>query len=108
MKYYSEITKRFYDEVEALEKDEKAIRVKEAEKAQLEKAKKAERASRAKELNEALAEAEKATDKARKLMSAFLKDYGSYHTSIKREGKEAEDAWNSIFRSFWNALDDFI
>ena len=107
MKYYSEVTKRFYDNVEALEKDETAIKRKEEERAQLEKAKKAERASRAKELNEAIAEAEKAAEKARKLMADFLKDYGSYHTSIKRENKKG-DTYSSLFDLFWDTLNDFI
>lgn len=106
MKYYSEIDGGFYDTMDALIKAEQAIKEKEAAKEAKEKAKKAERASRAKELNEAIEEAEKAADKARKLMSAFLKDYGSYHTSIKREGKVKDT--ESLFDLFWDTLNDFI
>lgn len=107
MKYFSEVTGALYDTKEDLINDENKIKMEQIKKEQAEKEKKEKRASRAKELNEAIAEAEKAAEKARKLMADFLKDYGSYHTSIKRENKK-EDTCSSLFDLFWDTLNDFI
>ena len=104
MKYYSQLDGTLYNSIEELAKAEKSIKEKEAAKKAAEKAKKEERASRAKELNDAIAEAEKATNKAQKLLSAFLKDYGSYHTSIKRQNQKDI----SLLDLFWDTLNSFI
>lgn len=108
MKYFSELDGALYDSLEELTAAEKSIKEKEAKKAAAEKAKKEARASRAKELNEAIAEAEKATKKAQKLMTDFLKDYGSYHTSIKRKDNKEDKETYDIFDLFWETLNDFI
>ena len=43
---------------------------------------KADRAQRAKEVTEAIKAANEATEKANKLLSAFVKDYGSFKTTL--------------------------
>ena len=60
--------------------------------------KKAERASRAKEVDEAIKAAEKANQKARTLLNAFLKDYGSYHETY-RDGDMI--SLKDIFNFYW-------
>lgn len=88
MKYYSEITKELYDSKEDLTKAEV-----EATKA------KADRSNRAKEVTEALKAANEATKKANDLLAAFVKDYGSFKTTIKDE-----DGAPGL-TSFWNLFD---
>ena len=89
MKYYSELTKTLYDTKEDLIKAE----------TELTKTK-AQRADRAKEVTEALKAANVATKKANELLSAFVKDYGSFKTTIKDADVSPE--------SFWSVLDNFL
>lgn len=77
MKYYSEILKKLYDTKEALVEAE----------AEQTKAK-ADRAERAKEVTEALKAATEAQKKANQLMREFVKDYGSFKTTIKSDDVE--------------------
>lgn len=90
MKFYSELTKKLYDTQEDLQKAE--IEVTKS---------KADRAERAKEVEKALKEANEASKKANKLLQEFVKDYGSFKTTIKDENVDA----NSIF---WDVFDKFI
>lgn len=83
MKYYSELTKKIYDSENELLEAEKALTES-----------KDKRAARAKEVEEALKVAREAQKKANDLLSAFVKDYGSFKTTVK-------DA-NSFF---WDWLD---
>ena len=114
MKYYSESTRLLYDtEKEALEAEKALTEKREAEeKAKAQK--KAERATRAKEVNEALKAADEANVKARNLLNAFLKDYGSYHTTIHEEttpeglfkrhsifSDELNDLFTNAFKGFF-------
>lgn len=82
MKYYSEITKQFYDNVEACalaEKLEKGkIAKQEAEKKVLAE-KKAERAKEVTEAYKAVREAQKNYDELR---NKFVQDYGYFHMSF--------------------------
>lgn len=91
MKYYSELTKNLYDSKDELIKAETEVT----------KAK-ADRAERAKEVTEALKAATEANKKADDLLKAFVKDYGSFKTTIK-----GEDA-NVRFPSFWDLFDKFV
>lgn len=82
MKYYSEITKQFYDDADACATAEDAaktaIEKQEAEK----KALAEEKAARAKEVTEAykaVREAQKAYDELR---NKFVRDYGYFHMSF--------------------------
>ena len=90
MKFYSELTKKLYDTQEDLQKAEITLTKS-----------KADRAERAKEVEKALREANEASKKANKLLQEFVKDYGSFKTTIKDENVDA----NSIF---WDVFDKFI
>lgn len=79
MKYYSEITKDVYETVEALEEAE----TKKKEELAILEQEKAEKKRRAEEVSAAFAEVKEAQAKASKLLDAFCKDYGAYHTTVK-------------------------
>ena len=92
---YSEKTKQKYDSVEACEIAERewdALQEKKKEEARI---KAEERKTRAKEVEDAFKFAAEAQKKANELLNAFLKDYGSYHTTMK-------DAPVSIWDAFFN------
>lgn len=91
MKYYSEITKKLYDEKDALIKAEV-----EATKA------KSDRAEKAKEVTELLKAANEATKKANKALADFVKEYGSFKTTIKDEDVDVNKS------SFWDIFDRFL
>ena len=91
MKYYSEITKKLYDDKDALVKAEV-----EATKA------KTDRAQKAKEVTELIKKANEATKAANKALNDFVKEYGSFKTTIKDQ-----DVDNN-FGSFWDVFDKFM
>ena len=99
MKYFSEITEKVYNTPEELETAEKEVL--DDQKAQEEKS--AKRAERAKEVEEAYAKAADVKEQADKLLNEFLKDYGSFHTTLKKPIKRINifDDW---FNSFFNIL----
>lgn len=81
MKYYSDITKKFYDTVKECEKAETDYKAsKEKEKAAKEK-KAAERKKRASEVEDAYFAMIEAQNVYNKLKNEFIKDYGYYHVS---------------------------
>ena len=83
MKYYSEITKNHYDtEKQCLDAEATAIAKANEEKAKLEALKK-ERADRAKEVEDALKAANEAEKHAHELLTKFVNDYGSFHSTIR-------------------------
>ena len=89
MKYYSEITKQLYDDKDALIKAEV-----EATKA------KTDRAEKAKEVTELIKKANEATKAANKALSEFVKEYGSFKTTIKDDDVNVN--------SFWDIFDKFM
>lgn len=78
MKYWSEITNKKYDSIDALQKAQAEV-VK--AKAIADK-KKIARESRAKEVEKAFKDAREAQKKAEKVLTNFCKDYGTFHTSL--------------------------
>lgn len=93
MKYYSDLTKKLYD----TEKD--------LQKAEIELTKsKADRAEKAKEVTEAIKAANEATKKANKMLSDFVKEYGSFKTTLTDDDVDA----NSVRDSFWDVFDRFL
>ncbi len=94
MKYFSDVTKKTYETVEALEKAEAEAN---ASKKADEK-KREERSKRAKEVEDAFKSAREAEKGAEELLSKFCKDYGSYHTTVT-------EPLTSLFDSF---LDSFL
>lgn len=97
MKYFSEVLNKTFDtEKECLKAEQEAVAAK--KKIELEeKAKKEARAARAAEVDQALKDARTADKKADELLRAFVKDYGSYHTTLK----DADAYIPSIFDLFF-------
>ena len=95
MKYYSEQLNKLFNTSEELKAAEDKVnaakKAEEKKKAQL----KAQRETRAKEVEDAFKVAYDYTKKANELLNAFVKDYGSYHTTLK-------DAPVSIWDVFFN------
>lgn len=89
MKFYSEITKDLYDTKEALIEAEVA-----ATKA------KSDRAEKAKEVTELLKKANEAQKEANKALKEFVKEYGSFKTTIKDDDVDVKynfwDLWNKF------------
>lgn len=90
MKFYSEITKKLYDSKDELVKAEVA-----ATKA------KSDREVKAKEVTELLKAANEATKKANDALRDFIKEYGSFKTTIKNEDAGVND-------SFWDLFDKLM
>lgn len=90
MKYYSQITNKLYDDKDALIKAEV-----EATKA------KNDRAEKAKEVTELLKAANEATKKANDALREFIKEYGSFKTTIKSED-------TGVRSDFWDLFDKLM
>ena len=89
MKYYSEITKKLYDSKDELIKAEV-----EATKA------KTDRATKAKEVTELIKKANEATRVANKALTDFVKEYGSFKTTIKDEDVDVKSDFFDLFYKF--------
>jgi predicted ribosome quality control (RQC) complex YloA/Tae2 family protein len=96
MKYFSEETKKTYDTVEELEEAENKLAEIKKEKEE----KLALRGERAKEVEEAFKEVKVAQDKANDLLDQFLKDYGTYHSTIRVPVHD-------LFSTIWDRFFDF-
>ena len=92
MKYYSDLTKKLYD-------TEKQLKAAEIEVTKS----KANRAERAKEVTEALKAANEATNKANKLLAQFVKDYGSFKTTLTDKDVDLK-AFNNSFSKYFTDL----
>ncbi len=92
MKYYSDLTKKLYD-------TEKQLKAAEIEVTKS----KADRAERAKEVTEALKTANEATNKANKLLAQFVKDYGSFKTTLTYKDVDLK-AFNNSFSKYFTDL----
>lgn len=99
MKYYSEVTKQFYNSEEECVKAEEVLleekRAIEAEKLKLAN----ERKERAAEIEQARDEYLAAREKYNTLVNNFCRDFGSYHYSIKSVD-DANDLYNTFLRLF--------
>ena len=90
MKYYSEVTKNLYDSKEELvEAEVKATKAK------------SDRAEKAKKVTEAIKEATEATKKANELLDEFVKEYGSFKTTIKNKDADIKNSFVNIFDMFF-------
>ena len=109
MKYYSEITNKVYNDTNELVADEireqKAIE--ERQKAIQEKKEKLQvlqeqRAERAKQIEEAYRIADKAQQDADKLLSDFLKDYKTFHSTATfvKPRLTFFNMWDRFFNEF--------
>lgn len=81
MKIYSEITKKFYDDIEACEKAEKDFKTEEEKRIAKQNQLSEEKKARANEVNEAYKAVREAQKHYDKLKNDFIKDYGYFHMS---------------------------
>ena len=88
-KYYSDVTKKFYDVSEDAEKAE----AKEAEKNALELKKKEEKTAKAKEIEKAYQDYIDAYKHYLELRTAFIDDYGSFHMTYRNNVPKVFDSW---------------
>ena len=82
MKYYSEITKQFYDNADACTLAEKLEKEKIAEQEAEKKALTEAKATRAKEVTEAYKAVREAQKNYDELRNKFVQDYGYFHMSF--------------------------
>ena len=94
MKYYSDLTKKLYETEKQLKDAEIALTKS-----------KADRAQRAKEVTEALKAANEASKKANKLLSDFVKDYGSFKTTLTDKDVDVKALSNSFSNYFADLFD---
>lgn len=105
MKYYSDVTQRFYDNAEACVKAEKdAIAAQEKEKKEKERLAN-ERKTRAAEVEDARKAMVAAQKKYQEVLEAFIKQFGSYHLSL--DGEDAKAASHTLFDLFNPILFNF-
>ena len=108
MKYFSEKTRRFYDDVELCKKEEAAFDERQAKLEAERKALAEARKERAKEIEDAYKEMQDMNKAARaaerhylELRNKFVKDYGSFHMTVS----QAEQAPNELdFNDLFNML----
>ena len=102
MKYVDEYTNKMYDNANdciAAEKEYVAMKQK---KQQEQEQKAAERKARAAEVEEARKAMNTAQHKYHEVLEAFIKDYGSYHLSLK--GEDAENFIVPTLFDFFNRI----
>lgn len=98
MKYYSDITKKFYDtQGECVKAEAEAKQKADKEKYEKEKAA-AERKARAQEVEDARKTMVVARSKYAELLEAFTRDYHTYHLSLT--GDDAKKAAPTLFDIF--------
>lgn len=97
MKFYSDITKRFYEDVKSLEKEEKEF----AQESATKKKKAEEKKKRAEEVTQAFKLAEDQKKKATELRNKFIEDYGSFYVSYNTiaEPDWFSEDWFSLLRT---------
>lgn len=82
MKYYSELTKNFYDSSDECEKAEEKARLALKKAEEEKKAKNEARTAAAKEVENALKAVKEAKKNYNKVLTDFCNTYGTYHCSI--------------------------
>ena len=101
MKYYSENTRKFYDNEQECAQAEieynKKLAAEKAKKEELSNARKT-RANEVEEAYKAVLEAQKVY---REKLNAFVKDYGSFHMTLKTGEDNPFNLFESFFDRFW-------
>lgn len=99
MKYYSDVTKQLYDSEKACADAEAALLRKKKEEEEAAK-KSQERKARAEAIDISYNKLRAAQAEYSKLVSEFVKDYGSYHKTYSNAGND--DTLNSLFSVFFD------
>lgn len=99
MRYYSELTKRFYDEAKECEKAEEAFKEEKAKKEAEALQKSTARKEAAKKVEEAYEKVVAAQKEYRKVLSEFCKEHGSFHMTLDKDGilNWMDSFWESWF-----------
>lgn len=99
MKIYSEITKKFYDDVKSCEEAEANLKAEQEKKLAEQKKLSEEKSARAKEVSDAYKEVRDAQKKYETLKNQFIKDYGYFHMSYyDPEAKNTFSIFEDLFR----------
>lgn len=98
MKYYSDKLNKLFDTEKELEKAEQEAKIKAYKEKQEKEAKAAERKARAAEVEEARKTMVAAQKKYQEVLEAFIRDYKSFHYSVK--GDEAKEMIPTLFDIF--------
>ena len=99
MRYYSDVTKKFYDSATACEIAENEAICREEERKLAERKKNEARAADAKIVEEKRKKMNAAQREYREELEKFCKNYGSYHYTAK-----SKDDVPTLFDSFFNFL----
>lgn len=98
MKYYSDLTKKFYEKASECEKAEAAFKAEQKKKEEEALQKSTARKEAAKKVEEAYNKLIAAKKEYESILSDFCKEYGTYHTSIN------EDSISDWLDAFWGGL----
>lgn len=101
MKYYSDVTKLFYDSAEKCQADEKRLLEARAKDEAEAKAKAEKRAARAKDVEAAYQMMQEAAANYNKLVAEFIKDYGSFHMTWSNTNNADDLGMNNLARSLF-------
>lgn len=101
MKFYSEKLSKLFDSEEACAKAEAAHEKAVAEAEAKKKALSDERAKRAKEVENAYNAVITAKKAYQKVLNDFVKDYGSFHMTLKTGEDNPFNLFDSLFDRFW-------
>lgn len=96
VKFYSDVTRKFYENVEECEKAELELKKKDEEARVKKEAEAAERKKDAHEVEVLLEAASKANKEYKEALTNFCKKYNTYHFSV------SEKNIPSLFDWFWN------
>lgn len=99
MKYFSEKTKRFYEDEKSCVDAEAKFDAEQARIAEEKKVLAETRKARAKEIEDAYKAAREADRHYLELRNAFVKDYGSFHMTVRSQ--EAPTPIEELFRMFF-------
>jgi len=99
MRYYSELTKKFYDEAKECEKAEELFKEEKAKKEAEALQKSNERKEAAKKVEEAYEKVVVAQKEYKKVLSDFCKEHGSFHMTLNKDGilDWIDSFWESWF-----------
>ena len=103
MKYFSDVTNKVYETVDALQEAEKSVLAERQAKELDAQKKKEDREARAKEVDAAIKAAVEAQKVATDKLNAFCKDYGVFHTSVENANALLGNMnpFDNFFRTFW-------
>jgi len=103
MKYYSDVTNKVYETVDALNMEEKQILDAKRVQELAEQKKKEQREAKAKDVEAAIKAAVAAQKTATEKLEAFCKEYGVFHTSVENADMILGNLnpFDKFFKTFW-------